>query len=175
MLIQCTIAKKPREVPLDGKIYTFLPIDPENADSPKVASVKRAEHIALLLSISEGYKFFKAEDGDGAEDAPIDPVRAPIEPVVAGTEPEGGEGEADGGEDALVALLNDPITISRPLAEIAFAFLFDRAPNGNSHTDTIIKKVIEKAAESGWLAEGNDSTAMIAQVEEAATAGAYAD
>lgn len=180
MLIQCTIAKKPREITLDGKTYNFLPIDPENADSPKVASVQVAEHIARLLSISEGYKFFKAEDGDGAEDAPTDPVRTPIEPAAAGvepdsTEPEGGEGETDGGEDALVALLNDPVTIGRPLAEIAFAFLFDRAPNGNSHTDTIIKKVIEKAAESGWLAEGDDGTAMIAQVEEAATAGAYAD
>lgn len=180
MLIQCTIAKKPREITLDGKTYNFLPIDPENADSPKVASVKNAEHIARLLSISEGYKFFAAEDGDGAEDAPIDPVRMPIEPAATGvesdsTDAEDGEGRSDGGEDALVALLNDPITIGRPLAEMAFAFLFDRAPNGNAYTDTIIKKVIEKAAKSGWLAEGDDGTAMIAKVEEAATAGAYAD
>jgi hypothetical protein len=176
MLIQCTIAKKPREITLDGKTYNFLPIDPENADSPMVASVQVAEHIARLLSISEGYKFFKAEDGDNAEDASVDPVRTPIEPDVAtSTEPEGGEGDADGGEDALVALLNDPITIGRPLAEIAFAFLFERAPNGNSHTDTIIKKVIEKAAEAGWLAEGDDGAALIALVEEADAAGAYAD
>lgn len=176
MLIQCTIAKKPREITLDGIVYHFLPLDPENPDSPKVASVQDDEHIARLLSISEGYKFFKAEEGDDAA------VRTPIEPVATSPAPtinEDGasndEDPGDGGEDALIALLNDPVAIGRPLAEVAFAFLYNRAPNGNAHTDTIIKKVIEKAAESGWLAEGDDGTAMIAQVEAAATAGAYTE
>lgn len=178
MLIECKIAKKPREISLDGTSYNFLPIDPDNPDSPKVASVKNDEHIARLLSISEGYKFFRAEEGDDSDTPTTDPVRTPIEPTVPTGEGEvegEGEGEADGGEDALVALLNDPITIGRPLAEVAFSFLFERAPNGNAHTDTIIKKVIEKAAQSGWLAEGDDGTAMIAQVEAAAEAGAYTD
>jgi hypothetical protein len=182
MLIQCTIAKKPREITLDGKTYNFLPLDPENPDSPKVASVNNDEHIARLLSISEGYKFFKAEPGDNAAEVEEDPVRTAIEPVTdttdttdATTDSDTPEDDTDGGEDALVALLNDPTTIGRPLAETAFAFLFDRAPNGNAHTDTIIKKVIEKAAEAGWLAEGDDAAALIAQVEEADAAGAYAD
>lgn len=173
MLIQCTIAKKPREITLDGKTYNFLPIDPDNADSPKVASVKVAEHIARLLSISEGYKFFKAEEGDDAEGDATDPVRTAIEPI-ATPDPDATE-EPDAGEDALVGLLNDPVAANRALAEVAFQFLFDRAPNGNAHTDTIIKKVIEKAAEAGWLAEGDDGTALIAQVEEAAAAGVWAD
>lgn len=182
MLIQCTIAKKPREITLDGNTYNFLPLDPKNPDSPKVASVKNDEHIARLLSISEGYKFFKAEPGDNEAEVTEDPVRTAIEPVQDATEPtvtsdpdDTNNNEPDGGEDALVALLNDPITADRPLAEVAFAFLFDRAPNGNAHTDTIIKKVIEKAAEAGWLAEGDDGTALIAQVEEAADAGAWTE
>jgi hypothetical protein len=179
MLIQCTIASKPREITLDGKTYNFLPLDPESPDSPKVASVKNDEHIARLLSISEGYKFFKAEPGDSDNAAKEDPVRAAIEPV-AGTiettaDSDTQEDDTDGGEDALVALLNDPVTIGRPLAEIAFAFLFNRAPNGNAHTDTIIKKVIEKAAETGWLAEGDDGSDLIAKVEEADAAGAYGE
>lgn len=156
------------DVTLGDKTYHFRPIDPEDAASPHIASVSDKTHIARLLSIPEGFEFFAAEESDDSGEAPKDPVRTPIEPD---TGSDSDDDETDSaGEDALTHLLNDPAIVSRDTAELAFEFLFDRKPNANAHTDTIIKKVIEEAAKTGWLAEEDDSAALIASVETA-----YAD
>lgn len=165
MQILCKAKRKGgTDITLDGKTYEFRPIDPSDKESPHVASIKDKAHIARLLSIPEGYEFYAPEEGDAA---PAASVTAP-EPEPA-PEPTP-EPDDTAGQDALTNLLNDPVAADRETAVAAFEFLFERAPNGKSHTDTIIKKVIEEAAKEGWIAEDDDHSAMIAQVE-----AAYAD
>lgn len=162
MKIQCKTKRNGgSDITLDDRTYHFRPIDPTDAKSPHIASVQDKAHIARFLSIAEGFEFYAAEDGDGEPD----PVRTPIEPVSNDTTE---DSDADSeGEDALTELLNDPLEVERATAETAFVFLFDRKPNGNAHTDTIIKYVIEEAAKTGWLADDDNAAEMIASVEAA--------
>lgn len=154
-------------VTMDGIAYHFAPIDPSEPKSPHVADVTEKAHISRFMSVAEGFEYF----GDNGPD----PVREPIEDIVSDKPEDPDELDANEQKDtteqeeALQRVLNAPEAAAREDAETAFSFLYERAPNSKSKTSTIVKKIIEKAAQDGWLADGDDASLIERLTPEAAT------